>query len=65
MSVNPQLNSQIWRRQIQAPRIEEIGQPGELKVEYEALARMFVVISDDPIIDNDQKANTFWGRVAS
>ncbi|XP_073270260.1 uncharacterized protein [Primulina huaijiensis] len=35
------------------------------KVEYEVLARSFVTISDDPIIDNDQKAKAFWRRVAS
>ncbi|XP_042406515.1 glutathione S-transferase T3-like [Zingiber officinale] len=35
------------------------------KVEDEVLARCFVTISDDPIIDNDQKADAFWGRVAS
>ncbi|XP_042380504.1 uncharacterized protein LOC121972961 [Zingiber officinale] len=35
------------------------------KVEDEVLARSFVTISDDPIIDNDQKADAFWGRVAS
>ncbi|XP_073066031.1 uncharacterized protein [Primulina eburnea] len=35
------------------------------KVEDEVLARSFVTISDDPIIDNDQKAEAFWGRVAS
>ncbi|XP_042415315.1 glutathione S-transferase T3-like [Zingiber officinale] len=35
------------------------------KVEDEVLARSFVTINDDPIIDNDQKTNAFWGRVAS
>ncbi|XP_073041683.1 uncharacterized protein [Primulina eburnea] len=35
------------------------------KVEDEVLARSFVTISDDPIIGNDQKAEAFWGRVAS
>ncbi|XP_073137884.1 uncharacterized protein [Henckelia pumila] len=35
------------------------------KVEDEVLARSFVTISDDPIIGNDQKADAFWGRVAS
>ncbi|XP_042425909.1 glutathione S-transferase T3-like [Zingiber officinale] len=35
------------------------------KVENEVLARSFVTISDDPIIGNDQKADAFWGRVAS
>ncbi|XP_042457966.1 glutathione S-transferase T3-like [Zingiber officinale] len=35
------------------------------KVKDEVLARSFVTISDDPIIGNDQKADTFWGRVAS
>ncbi|XP_042472572.1 glutathione S-transferase T3-like [Zingiber officinale] len=35
------------------------------KVEDEVLARSFVTISDDPIISNDQKADVFWGRVAS
>ncbi|XP_042401310.1 uncharacterized protein LOC121991366 [Zingiber officinale] len=35
------------------------------KVEDEVLARSFVTISDDPIIDNDQKADVFWGWVAS
>ncbi|XP_042436865.1 uncharacterized protein LOC122022815 [Zingiber officinale] len=35
------------------------------KVEDEVLARSFVTISDDPIIDNDKKADAFWGRVAS
>ncbi|XP_075515926.1 glutathione S-transferase T3-like [Primulina tabacum] len=35
------------------------------KVEDEILARSFVTISDDPIIGNDQKAEAFWGRVAS
>ncbi|XP_042423209.1 uncharacterized protein LOC122010802 [Zingiber officinale] len=37
----------------------------EKTVEDEVLARSFVTISDDPIIDNDQKADAFWGRVAS
>ncbi|XP_074574058.1 glutathione S-transferase T3-like [Curcuma longa] len=36
-----------------------------IKVEDEVLARSFVTISDDPIIDNDQKANAFGGHVAS
>ncbi|KAG6475437.1 hypothetical protein ZIOFF_064657 [Zingiber officinale] len=35
------------------------------KVKDEVLVRGFVTISDDPIIDNDQKADVFWGRVAS
>ncbi|XP_075475936.1 uncharacterized protein LOC142515849 [Primulina tabacum] len=35
------------------------------KVEDEVLARSFVTISDDPIVGNDQKADAFWGRVAS
>ncbi|XP_042465718.1 glutathione S-transferase T3-like [Zingiber officinale] len=35
------------------------------KVEDEVLARSFVTISDDQIIDNDQKGDAFWGRVAS
>ncbi|XP_042441472.1 glutathione S-transferase T3-like [Zingiber officinale] len=35
------------------------------KVEDEVLARSFVTISDDPIIDNDQKVEAFWGRIAS
>ncbi|XP_042465828.1 glutathione S-transferase T3-like [Zingiber officinale] len=35
------------------------------KVEDEVLARSFVTISDDPIIDNDQKVDAFWGRIAS
>ncbi|XP_042432479.1 glutathione S-transferase T3-like [Zingiber officinale] len=35
------------------------------KVEDEVLVRSFVTISDDPIIDNDQKADAFWGCVAS
>ncbi|XP_042428541.1 glutathione S-transferase T3-like [Zingiber officinale] len=35
------------------------------KVEDDVLARSFVTISDDPIIGNDQKADAFWGRVAS
>ncbi|XP_075473349.1 uncharacterized protein LOC142504356 [Primulina tabacum] len=35
------------------------------KVEDDVLARSFVTISDDPIIGNDQKAEAFWGRVAS
>ncbi|XP_074560370.1 uncharacterized protein LOC141816499, partial [Curcuma longa] len=35
------------------------------KIEDEILARSFVTISDDPIIGNDQKADVFWGRVAS
>ncbi|XP_073291075.1 uncharacterized protein [Primulina huaijiensis] len=35
------------------------------KIEVEVLARSFVTICDDPIIGNDQKANAFWGRVAS
>ncbi|XP_073137153.1 glutathione S-transferase T3-like [Henckelia pumila] len=35
------------------------------KVEDAVLARSFVTISDDPIIGNDQKADAFWGRVAS
>ncbi|XP_042387743.1 glutathione S-transferase T3-like [Zingiber officinale] len=35
------------------------------KAEDEVLVRSFVTISDDPIIDNDQKADAFWGRVAS
>ncbi|XP_073121755.1 uncharacterized protein [Henckelia pumila] len=35
-------------------------------VEEEVLAKSFVTISDDPIfIANDQKTNSFWGRVAS
>ncbi|XP_075507645.1 uncharacterized protein LOC142544488 [Primulina tabacum] len=35
------------------------------KVEDKVLARSFVTISDGPIIGNDQKAEAFWGRVAS
>ncbi|XP_042380116.1 glutathione S-transferase T3-like [Zingiber officinale] len=35
------------------------------KVEDEVLVRSFVTISDDPIIDNDQKVDAFWGWVAS
>ncbi|KAG6468061.1 hypothetical protein ZIOFF_072627 [Zingiber officinale] len=35
------------------------------KVEDEVLARSFVTISDNPIIGNDQKADAFWGQVAS
>ncbi|XP_075492594.1 glutathione S-transferase T3-like [Primulina tabacum] len=35
------------------------------KVEDEVLARSFVTISDDPIVGNDQKADAFWGHVAS
>ncbi|KZV37401.1 hypothetical protein F511_01269 [Dorcoceras hygrometricum] len=35
------------------------------KAEDEVLARSFVTISDDPIIDNEQKADAFCGRVAS
>ncbi|XP_075512788.1 uncharacterized protein LOC142548380 [Primulina tabacum] len=35
------------------------------KIEDEVLARSFVTITDDPIIGNDQKAEAFWGRVAS
>ncbi|XP_073129833.1 glutathione S-transferase T3-like [Henckelia pumila] len=35
------------------------------KVEDEILARSFVTISDDTIIGNDQKADAFWGCVAS
>ncbi|XP_042415314.1 uncharacterized protein LOC122004504 [Zingiber officinale] len=35
------------------------------KVEDEVLARSFATISDDPIIGNDQKADAFWGCVAS
>ncbi|XP_073020964.1 glutathione S-transferase T3-like [Primulina eburnea] len=35
------------------------------KVEDEVLARTFVIINDDPIITNDQKADAFWGLVAS
>ncbi|XP_042465687.1 uncharacterized protein LOC122048155 [Zingiber officinale] len=35
------------------------------KVEDEILARSFVTINDDLIIGNDQKADAFWGRVAS
>ncbi|XP_073314759.1 uncharacterized protein [Primulina huaijiensis] len=35
------------------------------KLEDEVLARSFITISDDPIIGNDQKADAFWGGVAS
>ncbi|XP_042459824.1 glutathione S-transferase T3-like [Zingiber officinale] len=35
------------------------------KIEDEVLAKSFVTISDDLIIDNDQKVDAFWGRVAS
>ncbi|XP_042409926.1 glutathione S-transferase T3-like [Zingiber officinale] len=35
------------------------------KVEDEVLAKSFVTVSDDPIIDNDQKADAFWRHVAS
>ncbi|XP_042404930.1 glutathione S-transferase T3-like [Zingiber officinale] len=35
------------------------------KVKDEVLARSFVTISDDPIIDNYQKVDVFWGRIAS
>ncbi|XP_075499260.1 uncharacterized protein LOC142537646 [Primulina tabacum] len=35
------------------------------KIEDEVLARSFVTINDDPIIGNDQKADAFWGSVAS
>ncbi|XP_042466084.1 glutathione S-transferase T3-like [Zingiber officinale] len=35
------------------------------KVEDEVLARSFVIISDDPIIGNDQKVDAFWIHVAS
>lgn len=41
-------------------RVRESGQPGEM-----LKTRSIVTISDDPIIGNYQKADAFWGRVAS
>ncbi|XP_073313531.1 uncharacterized protein [Primulina huaijiensis] len=35
------------------------------EIEDEVFAKSFVTIGDDPVIGNDQKADAFWGRVAS
>ncbi|XP_042408047.1 glutathione S-transferase T3-like [Zingiber officinale] len=47
------------------PETQLSDRESPIEVEDEVLVRSFVTISDDPIIDNDQKADAFWGRVAS
>ncbi|XP_073137232.1 uncharacterized protein [Henckelia pumila] len=47
------------------PETQLSDRESPIEVEDEVLARSFVTISDDPIIGNDQKADAFWGRVAS
>ncbi|KZV14534.1 protein STRUBBELIG-receptor FAMILY 3 [Dorcoceras hygrometricum] len=52
-------------------KVDDVGGEGNKKrsnwskTEDEVLARSFVTVSNDPINGNEQKADDFWGRVAS
>ncbi|XP_075494719.1 glutathione S-transferase T3-like [Primulina tabacum] len=63
--VNPQLRWSIQKKKTFSNAEGSRKRSNWTKIEDEVLARSFVTISDDPVIGNDQKADAFWGRVAS